>query len=108
MSTHYAALAHLRWAVDPSNATPTADCFGVLLSNLSAVVRATGTALSPNEKEVFRAVCRATERLVARALENYRLLDESVPSGVAEPDSAPSQTPAPALEPAVGLFCLLR
>ena len=108
VSTHYCALAHLRWAVRAGNATPTADCFSVLHRLLSDVRTAAAEGrLGPHEDAVYRTVCRAVETLVAEAFEGYRFLSEDAPSGVDDCDHPPA-APAAALGPAVALFCLLR
>jgi len=109
VSSHYCSLSHLKWAVDPDIATPTADCFAVLLPHLSAVRDAAAAdALAPSEKEMFKLVGKTVERLIAKAFENYRLLNEAAPLGLGEPDGVVTTLPAPALKPAVDIFYLLR
>lgn len=105
----YTALTYLLWAMKPQHATPTADCFEMLLREMAPMrVAADEGKLQPQELEIFRFLCNAVDGLVGRCFESYKQLLEQAPSGIA-PDGYPvTEHPAPALRPAAGLFCLLR
>ncbi|CAG9463051.1 unnamed protein product [Pedinophyceae sp. YPF-701] len=105
----YTALTYLKWALQPQHATPTADCFSVLLAGVRPLKEAElARTLPAEESAMLRSICQAVESLVARALESYRMLSEQAPSGLCGPGEAPPQLPAPAMAPALALYSMLR
>ena len=114
ISESYASLSFLHWAVQPRNATPTADCLSVLRQHLVSVRDAYELGLlSGNEIAVYHAVCRACDALVGTTLEQLRQLDENVPTGLRDRDATEAEdgtcsTVPPALRPAVEIYLLLR
>lgn len=105
----YAALTYLLWAVHPSRATPTADCFNMLVRELRPLKQAYDEGLlQATEMQMFRSVTASVEQLLARCFENYKLLSELSATGIVHDGAPGAEIPAPALEPAIALFYLLR
>lgn len=107
LSEPYCAMRYMQHVM--SAATPTADCLQIVLDNLSPVTHRGEGSLSQQEARMLSSVRESVDRLLAQALEHYKQLCESVPSGVAEGGlPAGTPVPSPALALTVQLFSLLH
>ncbi|XP_057845324.1 uncharacterized protein LOC131054738 isoform X2 [Cryptomeria japonica] len=90
-------------------ATPTEDCLILVHDLLVAVVSARdGNALSRQEKRILGDIEDQVEQLLALVFENYKSLDDSIPSGLVDVFGPATGIAAPALTPAVKIYTLLH
>uniref|UniRef100_A0A0D9VLB5 MHD1 domain-containing protein n=1 Tax=Leersia perrieri TaxID=77586 RepID=A0A0D9VLB5_9ORYZ len=108
VSDAYTKLRYLSYIMDV--ATPTADWLNLVHELLLPVLMKTqGTAaLSHQENRILGEVEEQIEQTLAMVFENYKSLDESLPSGLAEEFRPPTGLAACALEPAIKLYSLLH
>ncbi|XP_021740327.1 uncharacterized protein LOC110706680 [Chenopodium quinoa] len=108
VSDAYTKLRYLTYVMDV--ATPTADCLTLVYDLLYPVVMKghTKSTLSHQENRILGEVEDQIEQILALAFENYKSLDESLPSGMTEVFRPASGVAAPALQPAVKLYTLLH
>ncbi|CAK9148987.1 unnamed protein product [Ilex paraguariensis] len=108
VSDAYTKLRYLSYVMDV--ATPTADCLTLVLDLLLAVVmkgQSKGT-LSHQENRILGEIEDQVEQIFALVFENYKSLDESLPSGIMDVFKPATGLAAAALEPAVKLYTLLH
>ncbi|MCO5591361.1 hypothetical protein L7F22_045343 [Adiantum nelumboides] len=90
-------------------ATPTADCLLLIHDLLYPIVSVQDQAsLTRQEKRILYDMQEQAEQLLALAFENYKSLDDSSPSGIAQSLTPIAGEAAPALAPAVKLYTLLH
>ncbi|KAF8729856.1 hypothetical protein HU200_017314 [Digitaria exilis] len=108
VSDAYTKLRYLSYIMDV--ATPTADWLNLVHELLLPILMKNhGTAtLSHQENRILGEVEEQIEQTLAMVFENYKSLDESVPSGLAEDFQPPTGLAAAALEPAIKLYSLLH
>eukprot|EP00250_Pteridium_aquilinum_P001118 c11326_g1_i1 orf=873-4781(+) len=107
VSDAYTNLRYLSYVMEI--ATPTADCLVLIYELLYPVVSARNeVTLSRQEKRILCDMQEQVEQLLALAFENYKSLNESSPSGIAQPLTPIAEEAAPALAPAVKLYSLLH
>ncbi|KAH0455216.1 hypothetical protein IEQ34_015248 [Dendrobium chrysotoxum] len=108
VSDAYTRLRYLSYILDV--ATPTADCLTLVLDLLAPVLLKTADkkALSHQENRILGEIEVQIEILLALVFENYKALDESLPSGIVEVFQSSTSTPAVALAPAINLYKLLH
>ncbi|KAL5705885.1 hypothetical protein ACHQM5_024118 [Ranunculus cassubicifolius] len=108
VSDAYTKLRYLSYVMDV--ATPTADCL-VLVHDLLLPVMLKGNAkstLSHQENRILGEVEDQIEQIISLVFENYKSLDELLPSGVMDTFRPATGSPAPSLAPAVKLYTLLH
>ncbi|KAM7261772.1 hypothetical protein ACFE04_020849 [Oxalis oulophora] len=124
----YTKLRYLSYVMDV--ATPTKDCLD-LVHNLLLPVLMKGRSksvlshqevpivygsnrlsvyclLNPNCNRILGEVDDQIQQILALAFENYKSLDEKLPSGVMDVFAPATGLAAPALAPAIKLYCLLH
>ncbi|KAG8072473.1 hypothetical protein GUJ93_ZPchr0006g44245 [Zizania palustris] len=108
VSDAYTKLRYLSYIMDV--ATPTADWLNLVHELLLPILMKTqGTsALSHQENRILGEVEEQIEQTLAMVFENYKSLDESLPSGLVEDFRPPTGLAACALEPAIKLYSLLH
>ncbi|KAG8059356.1 hypothetical protein GUJ93_ZPchr0002g23236 [Zizania palustris] len=108
VSDAYTKLRYLSYIMDV--ATPTADWLNLVHELLLPILMKTqGTAaLSHQENRILGEVEEQIEQTLAMVFENYKSLDESLPSGLVEDFKPPTGLAACALEPAIKLYSLLH
>ncbi|XP_074304597.1 uncharacterized protein LOC141639345 [Silene latifolia] len=108
VSDAYTKLRYLSYVMDV--ATPTADCLSLVHDLLYPVVMKghTKSTLSHQENRILGEVEDQIEQILALAFENYKSLDEMVPSGIIDVFRPATGCAAPALQPAVRLYTLLH
>jgi hypothetical protein len=108
VSEVYTKLRYLSYVMDV--ATPTADCLNLVHDLLMPVVmKGHGkNTLSHQENRILGETKDQIEQILALVFENYKSLDESLPSGIMEVFKPATGVAAPALEPAVKLYTLLH
>ncbi|XP_021861749.1 uncharacterized protein [Spinacia oleracea] len=108
VSDAYTKLRYLSYVMDV--ATPTADCLTLVHDLLYPVIMKghTKSTLSHQENRILGEVEDQIEQILALAFENYKSLDESLPSGIIDVFKPASGNAAPALQPAVKLYTLLH
>ncbi|XP_052141879.1 uncharacterized protein LOC127761609 [Oryza glaberrima] len=108
VSDAYTKLRYLSYIMDV--ATPTADWLNLVHDLLLPVLMKTqGTAaLSHQENRILGEVEEQIEQTLAMVFENYKSLNESLPSGLVEDFRPPTGLAACALEPAIKLYSLLH
>ncbi|RWW86950.1 hypothetical protein BHE74_00004240 [Ensete ventricosum] len=91
-------------------ATPTADCLTLVHDLLLPVILKSRSknSLSHQENRILGETQEQVEQVLAMVFENYKSLDESLPSGMSEVFRPATGSPAPALIPAMKLFTLLH
>ncbi|KAI5054834.1 hypothetical protein GOP47_0029979 [Adiantum capillus-veneris] len=90
-------------------ATPTADCLLLIHDLLYPIVSVhEQVSLSRQEKRILYDMQEQVEQLLALAFENYKSLDDSSTSGIAQSLMPIAEEAAPALAPAVKLYTLLH
>ncbi|XP_074308502.1 uncharacterized protein LOC141643306 isoform X1 [Silene latifolia] len=102
VSDAYTKLRYLSYVMDV--ATPTADCL-VLIHDLLSPVITKGTTLSHQEKRILGELSDKIEEILALVFENYKSLDETALSGLAD-EFKSTGVVAPALAPAIKLYGL--
>ncbi|XP_073010311.1 uncharacterized protein [Typha latifolia] len=108
VSDEYTKLRYLSYVMDV--ATPTADCLTLVHDLLLPVVMKSRSKniLSHQENRILGEIEEQIEQILASVFENYKSLDESLPSGMLEVFKPANGLPAPALAPAVKLYNLLH
>ncbi|XP_060675201.1 uncharacterized protein LOC107425129 isoform X3 [Ziziphus jujuba] len=108
VSNAYTKLRYLSYIMDV--ATPTADCLNIVYDLLSDVLSKVNckSMLSHQENRMLADIKEQVKDLLALTFENYKSLDESLPSGVMDVFRPASKLAAPALAPAINLFTLLH
>ncbi|TYG46278.1 hypothetical protein ES288_D11G244300v1 [Gossypium darwinii] len=106
VSDAYTKLRYLSYIMDV--ATPTADCLTLIHDLLSPVKSNTKHKLSHQENRILGEVEDQVQQILNAIFENYKSLDESLPSGMMSVFKAATGSPAPALVPAIKLYSLLH
>ncbi|XP_057834399.1 uncharacterized protein LOC131044935 isoform X2 [Cryptomeria japonica] len=107
VSDSYTKLRYLSCIMDV--ATPTKDCFDLLYELLVPIIKARDeNTLNRQEKRMLVDSEDQLEHLLAMAFENYKSLEESSPSGLADMFGPATGIAAPALAPAVQVYTLLH
>ncbi|XP_030934042.1 uncharacterized protein LOC115959685 isoform X1 [Quercus lobata] len=108
VSEVYTKLRYLSYVMDV--ATPTADCLNLVYELLMPVLMKghSKNILSHQENRILGETKDQIEQIFSLAFENYKSLDESLPSGIMEVFKPATGLAAPALEPAVKLYTLLH
>ncbi|KAK3155350.1 hypothetical protein QOZ80_2BG0202080 [Eleusine coracana subsp. coracana] len=108
VSDAYTKLRYLSYIMDV--ATPTADWLDLVYELLLPILMTNNatSALSHQENRILGEVEEQTEQTLAMVFENYKSLDESMPSGLCEDFRPPTGLAAAALEPAIKLYSLLH
>ncbi|CAH9129911.1 unnamed protein product [Cuscuta epithymum] len=108
ISDTYTRLRYLSYVMDV--ATPTADCLTLVYELLLPVMMKGNSkcTLSHQENRILGEIEDQIEQVFALVFENYKLLDESAPSGLMEIFAPATGVVPPALEPAVKLYSLLH
>ncbi|KAL0461414.1 UNVERIFIED_CONTAM: hypothetical protein Slati_0029000 [Sesamum latifolium] len=108
VSDAYTKLRYLSYVMDV--ATPTADCLDLVHDLLLPVVikGKSRHTLSHQEVRILGEVSEEIEQILTLVFENYKSLDESVPSGIVDVFGPATGVPAPALAPALKLYKLLH
>ncbi|KAH9321638.1 hypothetical protein KI387_016277, partial [Taxus chinensis] len=90
-------------------ATPTEDCLVLIHDLLVPVVSARDeNTLSRQEKRILGDIEDKVEQLLALVFENYKSLDDSIPSGLIDVFGPATGIAAPALIPSVKIYTLLH
>ncbi|KAG2654195.1 uncharacterized protein LOC120653825 [Panicum virgatum] len=108
VSDAYTKLRYLSYIMDV--ATPTADWLNLVHELLLPILMKNHTTatLSHQENRILGEVEEQIEQTLAMVFENYKSLDESIPSGLVEDFRPPTGLAAAALEPAIKLYSLLH
>ncbi|KAF3439219.1 hypothetical protein FNV43_RR17494 [Rhamnella rubrinervis] len=108
VSDAYAKLRSLSYIMGV--ATPTEDCLNIVYDLLSDVLlkAKNKSMLSHQENRMLVDIEDQVKRVIALVFENYKSLDESLPSGVMDVFRPASELAAPALIPAIKLYILLH
>ncbi|XP_020581808.1 uncharacterized protein LOC110025591 isoform X2 [Phalaenopsis equestris] len=108
VSDAYTRLRYLSYILDV--ATPTTYCLTLVHDLLAPVLLRTGNerTLSHQENRILGAIEVQIDIVLALVFENYKALDESLPSGIVEVFRPSTSIPAAALVPAVNLYKLLH
>ncbi|XP_057470363.1 uncharacterized protein LOC130759232 [Actinidia eriantha] len=108
VSDAYTRLRYLSYVMDV--ATPTADCLTLVYDLLCPVIMKGNckSTLSHQENRILGEIEDQINQILALVFENYKSLDEAVPSGIMDVVRPASGLAAPVLEPAVKLFILLH
>ncbi|KAK4342191.1 hypothetical protein RND71_038007 [Anisodus tanguticus] len=103
----YAKLRYLSYVIDV--ATPTKDCLELIYELLVPVMKArSDKSMTRQEKSLLLDCETEVESLLATVFENYKSLDESCPTGLADMSAPIPETAAPALSSAVQIYTLLH
>ncbi|MCD9559473.1 hypothetical protein HAX54_017432 [Datura stramonium] len=101
------SLRYLSYVMDV--ATPTKDCLELIHELLVPVMKArSDRSMTRQEKSLLLDCETEIEGLLATVFENYKSLDESCPTGLADMSAPIPETAAPALAPAVQIYTLLH
>ncbi|KAK1317379.1 hypothetical protein QJS10_CPA05g02112 [Acorus calamus] len=107
VSDAYTKLRYLSYILNV--ATPTKDCLDLVHELLLPVVKARAeNCLTRQEKSLFLDCEAQVENLLASTFENYKSLDENSATGITELYGPNFGAAAPALVPAVQIYCLLH
>ncbi|KAK4356224.1 hypothetical protein RND71_025195 [Anisodus tanguticus] len=106
VSDAYTKLRYLTYVMDV--ATPTVDCLNLVYDLLLPVVSKPNSSLSHQENRILGEVSEKIEQIVALVFENYKSLDESLPSGIENMFKPATRVAPPALSPALKLYSLLN
>ncbi|XP_052201357.1 uncharacterized protein LOC127807506 [Diospyros lotus] len=108
VSDAYTRLRYLSYVMDV--ATPTADCLELIYDLLYPVVMKgqSKNTLSHQENRILGEVEDQINQILVLVFENFKSLDESVPSGLMDAFRPATGLAAPAIGPAVKLFTLLH
>ncbi|KAH9793931.1 Portal protein [Citrus sinensis] len=100
----------LRYLLHVMNvATPTKDCLELVNELLVPILKARSEkSLTRQEKSMLLDCETQIESLLEKVFENYKSLDENSPTGLAELFGPAKESVAPALAPAVQVYCLLH
>ncbi|XP_059282074.1 uncharacterized protein LOC132035924 isoform X2 [Lycium ferocissimum] len=103
----YTKLRYLSYVMDV--ATPTKDCLELIHELLVPIMKARNDrSMTRQEKSLLLDCETEVESLLASVFENYKSLDESCPTGLADMSAPIPETAAPALAPAVQIYTLLH
>ncbi|XP_049414929.1 uncharacterized protein LOC125877740 [Solanum stenotomum] len=103
----YTRLRYLSYVMDV--ATPTKDCLELIHELLVPVMKArSDRSMTRQEKSLLLDCETEIEGLLATVFENYKSLDESCPTGLADMSAPIPETAAPALAPTVQIYTLLH
>ncbi|KAF6174841.1 hypothetical protein GIB67_034627, partial [Kingdonia uniflora] len=109
VSDAYTKLRYLSYVMDV--ATPTSDCL-ILVHDLllPAITKRNNSknSLSHQENRILGEIEDQVEQILCMVFENYKLLDESLLSGMMDAFNTANGSPAPALAPSVKLYTLLH
>ncbi|KAG6397519.1 hypothetical protein SASPL_143688 [Salvia splendens] len=112
VSDAYTKLRYLSYVMDV--ATPTADCLDLVHDFLLPVVIKDKSKHTLSHQEVGRyvrllgEVSDQIEQILTVVFENYKSLDESLPSGIKDVFGPATGVAAPALDPALKLYKMLH
>ncbi|KAK7258316.1 hypothetical protein RIF29_23889 [Crotalaria pallida] len=107
VSDSYAKLRYLLHVMNV--ATPTKDCLELVRELLEPLIKARSErSLTRQERSILLDCETQIESLLATVFENYKSLDENSPTGLTEHFGPASISAAPALEPAVQVYCSLH
>ncbi|XP_075655804.1 uncharacterized protein LOC142625932 [Castanea sativa] len=108
VSDAYTRLRYLSYVMDM--ATPTEDCLTLIHEFLLPVfMKSKGKiALSHQENRILGEIEDKVQQIIKLVFENYKLLDESSPSGMMDDFKPATRMIPPALIPAVKLYGLLH
>lgn len=108
VSDAYTKLRYLSYIMDV--ATPTADCLDLVHDLLLPVVikGKSKNTLSHQEVRLLGEVSDQIEQILTLVFENYKSLDESLPSGIVDVFGPATGVAAPALAPALKLYKMLH
>nr|XP_043617097.1 uncharacterized protein LOC122588943 [Erigeron canadensis] len=108
VSDVYTKLRYLSYIMDV--ATPTNDCLSLVYDLLLPVIMKghTKSTLSHQENRILGEIEEQIEQIFAVVFENYKSLDELIPSGIMDVFKPATGIAAPVLEPAVKLYKLLH
>ncbi|XP_044469211.1 uncharacterized protein LOC123198570 isoform X2 [Mangifera indica] len=106
VSDTYAKLRYLSYVMDV--ATPTHDCLTLVYDLLLPVKEKSKSVLSHQENRILRENEDQVQQLLASVFENYKSLDDLLPSGFTDDFGPATGHAAPALEAAVRLYILLN
>ncbi|CAL0315953.1 unnamed protein product [Lupinus luteus] len=107
VSDSYAKLRYLLHVMNV--ATPTKDCLELVRELLEPLIKARSErSLTRQERSMLLDCETQIESLIATVFENYKSLDETSPSGLTEHIGPASVSAAPALEPAIQVYCSLH
>ncbi|XP_047971704.1 uncharacterized protein LOC125214638 isoform X2 [Salvia hispanica] len=108
VSDAYTKLRYLSYVMDV--ATPTADCLDLVHDFLLPVVikGKSKHTLSHQEVRLLGEVSDQIEQILTLVFENYKSLDESLPSGIKDVFGPATGVAAPALDPALKLYKMLH
>lgn len=108
VSDAYTRLRYLSYVMDV--AAPTSDCLDLVHDLLLPVIMRgrTKETLSHQENRILGEVSDNIEQIITMVFENYKSLDESSLSGIADTFTLATGSVAPALAPALDLYKLLN
>ncbi|GAV68420.1 hypothetical protein CFOL_v3_11923 [Cephalotus follicularis] len=107
VSDSYTKLRYLSQAMNV--ATPTRDCLELVNELLIPILKArSDKSLTRQERSMLLDCETQIESLLANVFENYKLLDENSPTGLADLFGPMKESAAPALAPAVQVYTLLH
>ncbi|GAV59244.1 hypothetical protein CFOL_v3_02775 [Cephalotus follicularis] len=108
VSDAYTKLRYLSYVMDV--ATPTNDCLDLVHDLLLPVLMKGNrkNVLSHQENRLLGEVEDQVQQILAMTFENYKSLDEHSPTGLVDVFGPATGVAAPALAPAVKLYCLLH
>ncbi|KAL1569676.1 hypothetical protein AAHA92_01126 [Salvia divinorum] len=108
VSDAYTKLRYLSYVMDV--ATPTADCLDLVHEFLLPVVikGKSKHTLSHQEVRLLGEISDQIEQILTLVFENYKSLDELLPSGIKDVFGPATGVAAPALDPALKLYKMLH
>ncbi|KDP29750.1 hypothetical protein JCGZ_18685 [Jatropha curcas] len=108
ISDAYTKLRYLSYIMDV--ATPTKDCLDLIYDLLQPVIMKGNrkSVLSHQENRILGEVEDQIQQILVLVFENYKSLDELMPSGIMDIFCPATGLAAPALAPAVKLYSLLH
>ncbi|GMY11430.1 hypothetical protein FCV25MIE_06669 [Fagus crenata] len=108
VSDAYTRLRYLTYVMDV--ATPTEDCLTLVHDLLLPVIMKSkgNSSLSHQENRILREIEDKVQQIITLVFKNYKLLDESSPSGMMDDFKPATGMVAPALVSAVKLYGLLH
>ncbi|CAN0927267.1 hypothetical protein LINGRAHAP2_LOCUS35800 [Linum grandiflorum] len=107
VSDSYTKLRYLSHVMNV--ATPTKDCLELVNELLIPILKARSEKnLTRQEKSILLDCEMQIEKLLANVFENYKSLEESSPTGLADMFGPVQESASPALTPAVNVYTLLH
>ncbi|XP_061344092.1 uncharacterized protein LOC133290055 [Gastrolobium bilobum] len=107
VSNSYAKLRYLSHVMNV--ATPTKDCLELVRELLEPLIKArSDRSLTRQERSILSDCETQIESLLATVFENYKSLDENSPTGLTDHFGPAFDSAAPALDPAVQVYCSLH